>query len=199
MIAVKSRLTCEAIAGVLKYKSLVGESVFCDSWARVLRAADSERLDLAIVEDELVPDSYLSLDIHLLGSAPVILINGRTSLARLVQHVESLVVKGQPSPRGRLGLAEYCDALTPRERDIFRLVVDGLSNKHIATKLFITQRTVKFHVSNILRKLKTQSRTEAVSQYLRSLNMADAHVAGADDLPAPALGQPSDNRLEPML
>ena len=199
VIAIKSRITSEAIAGVLKYQSLAGESILCDSWAQVLRAVNNERVDIAIIEDDLVPNSYLSLGIHLLGSCPVMLIDSKTSLARLVRHVESLNITERRIPESTEGLTDYCDSLTARERDIFRLVVDGLSNKHIATKLFITQRTVKFHVSNILRKLKTQSRTEAVSQYLRSLTVTDEYVAAATDTPPLTMAPSSDNCLGPML
>lgn len=53
--------------------------------------------------------------------------------------------------------------LTDRELDILRLMVDGLSNPEIATKLFVSRSTVKFHVSNILMKLGASTRTEAVS------------------------------------
>lgn len=199
VIAIKSRITSEAIAGVLKYKSLARESILCDSWAQVLTAINNGRVDIAIIEDELVPNSYLSLGIHLLGSCPVMLIDSKTSLTRLVKHVESLNVAEQPELEDTKGLTDYCDSLTARERDIFRLVVDGLSNKHIATKLFITQRTVKFHVSNILRKLKTESRTEAVSHYLRSLTTTEEHVAAATNPLPPVIPAASDNCLEPML
>jgi DNA-binding NarL/FixJ family response regulator len=52
--------------------------------------------------------------------------------------------------------------LTPREREILALLCDGLTNKEIATRLFITDITVKAHVRSILAKLGARSRTEAV-------------------------------------
>ena len=52
--------------------------------------------------------------------------------------------------------------LTVRERQILRLVAEGTSNRGIADKLYISERTVKFHVSSILAKLGAQNRTEAV-------------------------------------
>jgi DNA-binding NarL/FixJ family response regulator len=54
------------------------------------------------------------------------------------------------------------ESLTPRERDVLRLLARGLENKEIAGELVITQRTVKFHVSSILGKLGAGNRTEAV-------------------------------------
>ena len=53
--------------------------------------------------------------------------------------------------------------LTRRERQILRLIGDGLSNKEIATALHIELATVKNHVHNILEKLSVGNRTEAVS------------------------------------
>lgn len=54
-------------------------------------------------------------------------------------------------------------ALTPRERQIWQLLAEGLPNREIANDLGISERTVKFHVSNVLRKLLVSSRTEAAA------------------------------------
>ncbi|SMO36925.1 response regulator [Melghirimyces algeriensis] len=54
------------------------------------------------------------------------------------------------------------DSLTPRELDVLNLMVKGLSNKEIAEQLFISDKTVKIHVSNILKKLRVKSRSQAI-------------------------------------
>ena len=51
--------------------------------------------------------------------------------------------------------------LSDRELDVLRLIADGLSNAEIANKLFISEKTVKGHVSNILGKLHMMDRTQA--------------------------------------
>ena len=51
--------------------------------------------------------------------------------------------------------------LTPRELEILRLVSKGYSNQELAKMLWVTEQTVKFHLSNIYRKLNVSNRTEA--------------------------------------
>ncbi|MDX1413265.1 MAG: response regulator transcription factor [Candidatus Promineifilaceae bacterium] len=53
--------------------------------------------------------------------------------------------------------------LSPREQEVLELLVRGKQNKEIAAELFITERTVKFHISSILGKLNAGNRTEAVT------------------------------------
>jgi DNA-binding CsgD family transcriptional regulator len=81
--------------------------------------------------------------------------------------------------------ARRLEQLRDREREVLELMISGLRNRDIADRLFISVRTVKYHVSNILQKLGVASRTEAI---------ALAHSAGisapASDLePAADTGQ----------
>jgi NarL family two-component system response regulator LiaR len=57
---------------------------------------------------------------------------------------------------------ELHEELTPREMEILLLMAQGKSNQEIADDLFISLKTVKTHVSNILSKLQVQDRTQAV-------------------------------------
>jgi NarL family two-component system response regulator LiaR len=53
--------------------------------------------------------------------------------------------------------------LTDREKEILKLMTEGLSNPEMADRLVVSRSTIKFHVSNILSKLGAESRTEAVA------------------------------------
>ncbi len=59
------------------------------------------------------------------------------------------------------------EPLTERETQVLSLVAQGLSNQEIATKLVISERTVRTHVSNILGKLHLANRTQAARYALR--------------------------------
>lgn len=70
----------------------------------------------------------------------------------------------------RLGLTDAASSakrhrLTKREREVYGLMVDGLSNRAIAQRLLITEPTAKLHVRHILGKLSARSRAEAVAKW----------------------------------
>src|SRR6476469_10490352 len=54
--------------------------------------------------------------------------------------------------------------LTPRETETLHALVDGHSNKQIAGQFWLSEQTIKYHLTNIYRKLQVSSRTEAVRQ-----------------------------------
>ncbi|MEM7134889.1 MAG: response regulator transcription factor [Chloroflexota bacterium] len=56
---------------------------------------------------------------------------------------------------------------TPRELDVLRLLVEGLTNIQVARELGITERTVRFHIENLFIRLNVESRTEAVVKAIR--------------------------------
>jgi DNA-binding NarL/FixJ family response regulator len=60
------------------------------------------------------------------------------------------------------GQSSSKERLTDRELEVLRLLANGLSNIKIGERLFISPTTVKFHVSNIMRKLEVSRRAEAV-------------------------------------
>lgn len=58
--------------------------------------------------------------------------------------------------------------LTPREREIWELIAEGLTNAEIAKRLWVTVETVKFHASNLYPKLGVRNRTEAATAFVET-------------------------------
>jgi DNA-binding NarL/FixJ family response regulator len=95
-------------------------------------------------------------------------------LAQAVRTVARGEVLVQPQIAGRLisrfgkqarGTDAH-DALTAREQEVLRLLARGLRNKEIAARLYVSERTVNFHLANIYQKLNVSGRTEALSKAL---------------------------------
>jgi NarL family two-component system response regulator LiaR len=118
-------------------------------------------------DEDLVPralgagaTSYLLKDVGAdeLASAIRAARAGRSTLAP--EAAQALIQQSSrtPAPGGDL---------SPREREVLKLMVQGLNNPEIAERLIVGRSTVKFHVSNILAKLGATSRTEAVALALQ--------------------------------
>jgi DNA-binding CsgD family transcriptional regulator len=103
---------------------------------------------------------------------------GTTLVCRLPLH-DSAAAPETPAEKR---LAELRD----REREVLELMIAGLRNRDIAERLFISVRTVKFHVSNILQKLDVDSRTAAI---------ALAHTAGISAPTVPEAEPPAPARV----
>jgi DNA-binding NarL/FixJ family response regulator len=61
----------------------------------------------------------------------------------------------------------FVESLTARETQVLELVADGLPNRAIATRLEVSEETVKFHLGSIFGKLGASNRTDAVRRALR--------------------------------
>jgi len=75
--------------------------------------------------------------------------------------------------------ATVLPAVTPRERDVLRLLAEGLTNRQIAERLVISEHTVHRHVTNVLRKLDLPSRAAAAAYAVRA-GLAES-AARSDD------------------
>ena len=57
--------------------------------------------------------------------------------------------------------------LTPREKEIFQLLIDNYNTKEISKKLRISEKTVRNHISNVMQKLGVKGRASAVVELLK--------------------------------
>ena len=73
-----------------------------------------------------------------------------------------------PSPAGATGAGTALATLTERERDIAALVAEGLDNREIAAKLYLSEGTVRNHVSVMLQKLALRNRTQLAVAWWRA-------------------------------
>jgi two-component system, NarL family, response regulator LiaR len=98
-----------------------------------------------------------------------------TNGPELLRAIRSAVDgKVQLSPGAATRLAkelrfpDHVERLTDRETEILKCVADGLSNKEIARRLSITEKTVKAHLNNVFAKLGVHSRTQAALHAIRT-------------------------------
>lgn len=87
------------------------------------------------------------------------------ALMRLAQRAQSEALSLGESfqPHGSSG-----HPFSPREHEVLTLAADGLTNKEIAYRLGVSERTVQFHLNSVFNKTMTNSRTEAVAVALRN-------------------------------
>jgi DNA-binding NarL/FixJ family response regulator len=88
-------------------------------------------------------------------------------LVRAIEMVAEGALYIDPGLASLLVDAKDGERLTPREREILRLIADGLGNEQIGAQLFISPQTVRTHVGKAMAKLEVGSRTEAVAVALR--------------------------------
>jgi DNA-binding NarL/FixJ family response regulator len=85
---------------------------------------------------------------------------------------KELIVEFKRYTSGDAGSTRKSSLLSERELEVLRLVAKGMLNKEIAKVLFISEKTVKNHISNIFRKLKVTDRTQAAIYAIKN-NLVD--------------------------
>lgn len=128
---------------------LLTESTDARTISRLLKAGVRSILPRETDPDEIVSAIYAAYSGHVLLSA---------------QAAENLAaVYGDHEPEAE----EFAEQITSREAEVLRMLAEGLVNKDIASRLGISDHTVKFHISSILEKLGASTRTEAVTLGIR--------------------------------
>jgi DNA-binding NarL/FixJ family response regulator len=115
-------------------------------------------------------DGAMSKAIHPVALSTLL----RAAVSGHIVHSPASIRSVNRAPKG---MATEHSSLTERELEILQLVASGATNADIARQLWITQQTVKFHVSNVYRKLEVGNRTEA------------CHYAHVNGLVMPRQGQ----------
>jgi DNA-binding NarL/FixJ family response regulator len=141
----------------------------------VRRAADLQHAKVLVLVDNTTRDELGALfaagaDGALLRSA-----SGEEladAIARLIEGERVLapafvpLLAGVTSSTGSGGNGNADGALTPKEREVLALLAQGLTNRQIAEKLFISGATVKTHLAHLYEKLGVKDRQQAISQAL---------------------------------
>ncbi|RQD69933.1 MAG: DNA-binding response regulator [Tindallia sp. MSAO_Bac2] len=104
-----------------------------------------------------------------------VLIDGIREVNEGVSYVYPTMAEGEKQQLQKLKNLEQSEeiadkkvSLTKREYEILTLIADGLNNREIANTLFISEKTVKNHVSNIFKKIKVGDRTQAAIYAFRN-------------------------------
>lgn len=98
---------------------------------------------------------------------------GKVQLHPEVAKKLMAVAAAKEQPHASAAIETSDENLTGREREVLSLIADGKNNREIAEGLFISEKTVKTHVSNILNKLNLDDRTQAAIYALRHGLTAD--------------------------
>jgi LuxR family transcriptional regulator, positive regulator of biofilm formation len=90
--------------------------------------------------------------------------------------------------------------LSSREAEVAELVTKGLSNKEVANQLFVTEKTVKFHLTNIYKKMNVKSRAQLIVWCLPHLGFVEKEErqAGTEQAAAAAAAAAAANQTIPI-
>ncbi|HEY7994803.1 MAG: response regulator [Candidatus Eremiobacterales bacterium] len=183
----------DGIASVLETEADIVVAASVGSAEEMLDAVTRERPDAILLDLALPGMGGIEAISRLrqVGSPRVVIFSAHDEAEAMVEAVRAgargYVVKGAPGAEIIAAIREVAaggsyfrgaaanaiasevrsprdpDGLTPREREVIRLVSEGLSNKQIAQRLGIAERTAKFHVRQIMAKLGADNRAQAVA------------------------------------
>jgi DNA-binding NarL/FixJ family response regulator len=103
-------------------------------------------------------------DFRRVGALPMSRTMAATLLAYYREAISSQIRTGATSATP----VDRPEILTAREREVIKLLTDGATDREIALRLSIAERTVRVHLQSIFRKVGARNRTEAVERYRAS-------------------------------
>jgi DNA-binding CsgD family transcriptional regulator/MFS family permease len=112
-----------------------------------------------------------TLGADLFSDTPLVILSGAVFVLVialffvLYQKLYTAAISPEEAEKRRLSEYVHRFGLSAREQEIFSLIIQGLSNAEMASSLYITESTVKFHVGNILKKTEFASRLELIADY----------------------------------
>ncbi len=134
----------------------------------ILTAHDDDEYVFALLEAGANGYLLKTAEIEELVKAIHAVNSGQPALDPLItRKVVSQFMSGKSLPDVMSQVGDEMDGLTGRELEVLQMVGQGLTNKEVAQRLFISDRTVQAHLSNIFSKLQVTSRTEAVMYGIR--------------------------------
>ena len=192
LISLKSRVICEALFELLN-KDNSNDHIFVENKGNVIQSCNP---DVIIVDHKSISPEFLSswpdakiilLDTGLHQEEVITLmlmykLHGVISTdedATLMKKALKLVNEGQIwidnghlkallFKAGNISRSGKVDSISKREHEILELISQGRKNKEIATQLFMSEQTVKAHVSHIFKKFNVSSRTQLVSHLMNA-------------------------------
>jgi two-component system NarL family response regulator len=113
------------------------------------------------------------------GEAPMSRDLAARILAEFAQQANRAAAPPTPPATDKASGSESIDALTERQIEVLQRIVQGDTNQEIADALVITERTVKYHIREILQKLHLRNRAQVVAWAMRS-GLVDPEHPGAE-------------------
>ncbi len=132
-----------------------------EQFARVNLPLESARARLELARALGGPDRELAIDVARRAHRELEELGADNEAAAAAALLRGLGAKARSGPRA-------LQLLTKRENEVLRLLGEGLANREIASRLFISEKTAEHHVGRILRKLDLRSRAEAAAYAVRS-------------------------------
>lgn len=128
-----------------------------------MKGGDNQWLNMSVLTYRMGESNGKKVIVHLFHD-----LNHKEVDERVLNHLADVVKRYQDIPqKSESEMESHLDVLTPREREILKLLARGYGTRAIAELLSISPNTVRNHIQRILQKLQVHSRLEAVSHAIK--------------------------------